>query len=66
MVIEVLEKNLHDARNGRKVNTMINLREPVDKNVDYDRAIQMLLMDDWSWKQQFTMSNSMYLDKMNR
>ena len=82
MVIEELEEMLEDAREGKKINTYINLQAPVDQTKDYDRAISMLemsvdkiiqlsstefanyVMDDWSWKEQFTMSNMAYLSKV--
>lgn len=42
--IEVLDKALQDAREGRKIRTYIELEAPIDQTKDYDRAIQMLEM----------------------
>lgn len=41
-VIETLDRRLQDARDGRKIDTRINLPEPVDYTEDYDTAIEML------------------------
>ena len=42
--IRLLDKALKDAKAGRKVNTWIQLQEPVDQTKDYDRAIKMIEM----------------------
>ena len=44
-VIEVLDKMLADAREGKKIRTHIQLVEPQDMTSYYDRAIAMLEMD---------------------
>lgn len=77
-VIEILEDRLAKARAGKRVNTYIQLTQPMDQTKDYDRAIGMLemstekevvlsekdyqqyVLDDWSWKGQFTSSNKLY------
>ena len=41
-VIAAFEERLADARKGKRVNTYINLVEPVDQTKEYDRAIRML------------------------
>lgn len=82
MVIEELEKQLNNARKGKRFTTHIALHAPVDQTNDYDRAIKMMemdigkivdldetefsnyVMDDWSWKQQFTTSNMAYFDRV--
>lgn len=82
MVVEQLEEMLENARQGKKIETYVNLHAPVDQTKDYDRVISMLdmsvdkiiqlsstefanyVMDDWSWKEQFTMSNMAYLTKV--
>ena len=40
-VVEALERNLKDAREGREIRAFVNLRAPVDQTKDYDRAIRM-------------------------
>lgn len=42
--IRLLDKALKDAKEGRKINTWIQLQEPVDQTKDYDRAIKMIEM----------------------
>ena len=42
--IQLLDKALKDAKEGRKINTWIQLQEPVDQTKDYDRAIRMIGM----------------------
>ena len=42
--IELLDKALQDARNGRKIETFIKLNAPIDQTSDYDRAIKMIEM----------------------
>lgn len=42
--IELLDKALKDAREGRKINTYIRLDSPVDQTEDYDVAIKMIEM----------------------
>lgn len=44
-VIEVLDKNLSDAKAGRKFSTYINLPVPHDHTEDYDRALKMLELE---------------------
>lgn len=76
--IRLLDKALQDARNGRKINTVIYMDSPVDQTKDYDRVIGMLtmatdteidlsesdyakfVMDDWGWKEDFLLKNSLY------
>lgn len=78
-VIDVLDKALKDAREGRSIKIYFQLTAPVDQTSDYDRAIKMIemsvdenieisehdfscyILDDWSWKQNFLTSNTMYL-----
>jgi tRNA A37 N6-isopentenylltransferase MiaA len=43
-VIAELEKSLKDAREGRNVQTTIELEAPEDHTKDYDRIIRMLEM----------------------
>ena len=77
-VIEQLDRNLRDARNGKRINLRIVLPEPQDQKGDYDRVIGMLkmsvdtvvqlseqeysqyVMDDRSWKNQWTATVSNY------
>lgn len=44
-VIEELDLRLEQARQGRQINLVIALPQPLDYTVDYDRAIQMI---EWS------------------
>lgn len=44
MAIKKLEESLADARLGRKIETYLNLVEPMDQTKDYDQAIAMLEM----------------------
>jgi hypothetical protein len=43
-VIELLDRRLKDARDGKKVELFIGLTEPQDHTSDYERAIRMLEM----------------------
>lgn len=43
-VIEVLDKMLKDAREGRQIRTIVELEEPQDMSKDYQRTIRMLQM----------------------
>ena len=42
--IKLLDKALKDAREGRSINTFIQLQAPIDQTKDYDRAIRMIEM----------------------
>jgi len=42
--IELLDKALQDAREGRNITTYIRLDAPVDQTKDYERVIRMLKM----------------------
>ena len=42
--IELLDKALQDAREGREITTFIQLKAPIDQTSDYDRAIKMIEM----------------------
>lgn len=42
--IELLDKALRDARDGREIKTFIQLQAPIDQTSDYDRAIKMIEM----------------------
>lgn len=43
-IIEELELRLEQARDGKPVNLMISLAQPIDQTEDYDRVIAMLEM----------------------
>jgi hypothetical protein len=43
-VIEELDRMLKDARDGKKISRYVQLAEPQDHTLDYDRVIDMLEM----------------------
>jgi hypothetical protein len=43
-IIFELDRRLQDARDGKKINLLINMPEPQDHTQDYDRVIRMLEM----------------------
>lgn len=51
-VIELLDRNLADARAGREIITFINLPQPKDYTKEFDKAIAML---DWETSDEITL-----------
>jgi hypothetical protein len=47
-VIEIMEKNLDEARAGKEPSTFINLLQPMNQTSDYDRILAMLGAMEWA------------------
>lgn len=45
LVIGEFTRRLDDAKQGRKIDTVLRVTEPRDQTKDYDRAIRMIEMD---------------------
>ena len=43
-IIDALESRLADAKAGKRIDTYINLEQPIDQTKEYDRVITMLEM----------------------
>jgi hypothetical protein len=43
-IIDALESRLADAKAGKRIDTYINLEQPIDQTKEYDRVITMLVM----------------------